>query len=211
MAKKSVQKYYVVWQGIEPGIYSSWAACQNQIKGYQNALYKSYLTKAEAEKAYEGGWESPQAKHTTRVLSQDWREHVPLDCIAVDAACEGNPGNMEYRGVDLASGQVIFHVGPLAEGTNNIGEFLAIVHALALLSKQNNTKTTIVTDSKTAISWVRRKLANTKLTWNSRNEPIRQLLIRARKWLQENPHYPNPIVKWETEKWGEIPADFGRK
>ena len=152
MAKKSVQKYYVVWQGIEPGIYSSWAACQNQIKGYQNALYKSYLTKAEAEKAYEGGWESPQGKHTTRVLVQDWRDHVPQDCIAVDAACEGNPGNMEYRGVDLASGQVIFHVGPLAEGTNNIGEFLAIVHALALLSKQNNTKTTIVTDSKTTIS-----------------------------------------------------------
>lgn len=21
----------------------------------------------------------------------------------------------------------------------------------------------------------------------------------------------NPVVKWETKKWGEVPADFGRK
>ena len=33
---------------------------------------------------------------------------------------------------------------------------------------------------------------------------------RATKWLKEN-NYSATIKKWETKKWGEIPADFGRK
>ena len=49
-----------------------------------------------------------------------------VDSLAVDAACAGNPGPMEYRGVLVRTGQEIFHVGPMEGGTNNIGEFLAI-------------------------------------------------------------------------------------
>ena len=54
---------------------------------------------------------------------------------AVDAGCSGNPGPMEYRGVDMRTGKQIFHFGPI-QGTNNIGEFLAIVHALALMEQR---------------------------------------------------------------------------
>lgn len=136
-------------------------------------------------------------------------ENIITESIAVDAACSGNPGLLEYRGVYVADGIEIFHVGPLEDGTNNIGEFLAIVHALALL-KNDNKNTPIYSDSVNAIKWVARKKCNTKLERTERNRPIFELIERAEKWLKTN-SYSNPIIKWETADWGEIPADFGRK
>ena len=128
--------------------------------------------------------------------------------LAVDAACSGNPGQMEYRGVHVASRQQVFHFGPVY-GTNNIGEFLALVHGLALL-KQKGIDMPIYSDSRNAIAWVRQKQCKTKLPREPRTEALFQLIERAEKWLRENT-YSTPILKWETEQWGEIPADFGRK
>lgn len=128
----------------------------------------------------------------------------------MDAACSGNPGDLEYQGVNPFSGEKLFHVGPLAEGTNNVGEFLAIVHALALLKKAQKDQTAIYSDSKIAINWVKLKHPNTKLVFSSRNQILYDLIQRAIKWLNEN-KYNNPILKWKTEQWGENPADFGRK
>lgn len=130
--------------------------------------------------------------------------------LAVDAACSGNPGDMEYQGVHIATGKKIFHVGPLEEGTNNIGEFLALVHALALLKNEGKPNLTIYTDSRNAMLWVKAKRCNTKLEQTPRNEKIFEMIDRAEQWLANNP-VTNPILKWETEVWGEIPADFGRK
>jgi ribonuclease HI len=127
----------------------------------------------------------------------------------VDAASSGNPGRMEYRGVDTESQKQIFHKGPFENGTNNIGEFLALVHGLALL-KQKNSNRIIYTDSRTAISWVNKKQCNTKLARNADNAVMFQLVDRAVLWLKNNT-YITTIVKWETKAWGEIPADFGRK
>ena len=129
--------------------------------------------------------------------------------IAVDAAVSGNPGKMEYRGVDTKTKKELFKQGPFEEGTNNIGEFLAIVHGLAFL-KQNNNNRIIYTDSKTAMSWVKKKSCNTKLERNNKNETLFDLVKRAEQWLKTNT-YNTIIVKWETKAWGEIPADFGRK
>ena len=128
--------------------------------------------------------------------------------MAVDAACSGNPGKMEYRGVHLPSFQQVFHFGPLY-GTNNIGEFLAIVHALALL-KQKGIDMPVYSDSRNAIAWVKQKKCKTKLPRDAKSEPIFQLIDRAERWLHDNT-YSTPVLKWETEQWGEIPADFGRK
>ena len=36
---------------------------------------------------------------------------------------------MEYRCVRVADGEEVFHVGPLAEGTNNVAEYLALAPA----------------------------------------------------------------------------------
>lgn len=133
---------------------------------------------------------------------------VTADAIAVDAACSGNPGPMEYRGVYLKTGQQIFHFGPV-HGTNNIGEFLSIVHALALLD-QKNLKLTVYSDSSTALCWIRQKKAKTTLQRTEKTEQLFQLIERAEKWLKTHT-IQCPLIKWETEKWGEIPADFGRK
>lgn len=147
----------------------------------------------------------------------DWRNDTVLplppevraDALAVDAACSGNPGPMEYRGVYLATGQQIFHYGPV-HGTNNIGEFLAIVHALALLKQRGRTMT-IYTDSRNALLWVKAHKCRTKLARDARTEQLFQLIERAEQWLRTHDYSDIPIIKWETKRWGEVPADFGRK
>lgn len=215
MAKK--QKYYVVWNGHKPGIYNSWAECQLQIKAFPNAKYKSFENIAEAEFAYKQNYQkfyknsNPEKSNANQRLSTDKLSNkIIRDSIAVDAACSGNPGIMEYRGVETFSKRQIFHQGPYEDGTNNIGEFLALVHALSLLHKHNNDHTTIYTDSKTAISWVKNKKAKTNLALTNRNQILFDLIKRAENWLKTHT-FKNPIIKWETENWGEIPADFGRK
>jgi ribonuclease HI len=210
------QKYYVVWQGHHPGIYSSWEACKAEVHNFPDARYKSYETKAEAEAAYVQGPVktikpfTPKSAYTKQTSTKQSSAGIIRESISVDAACSGNPGLMEYRGVRTADRTEIFHYGPAKDGTNNIGEFLALVHALAYLQKKNEPLLPIYSDSKTAISWVKKKKANTKLMPTRHNGELFDMILRAEKWLKENT-FKNPILKWETEHWGEIPADFGRK
>jgi ribonuclease HI len=207
------QKYYVVWDGHKPGVYDQWEAARRQIEGFPGAKYKSFASRAEAETAFRGSYWSYVGKDTKNVTLSPaalQKAGVQLDSVAVDAACSGNPGDMEYRGVHIASGKELFRVGPLPEGTNNIGEFLALVHALALLQKTGKPKMPIYSDSRNAQSWIKAKTCRTKLEQTDLNEPIFDLIERAEKWLSVN-KVTNPILKWETDQWGEIPADFGRK
>lgn len=205
------QKFYVVWEGVTPGIYTSWTDCQLQTKGYDGAKYKSFDTLEEAERALATSpyvYIGKNAKKEPNTSSPKSWAGVIDNSLAVDAACSGNPGPMEYRGVHIASQQEIFHFGPV-KGTNNIGEFLAIVHGLALL-KQKGFDMPIYSDSKIAIDWVRQKTCKTKLPRTPETEELFRLIKRAEKWLKEN-KYTTRILKWETKQWGEIPADFGRK
>ena len=134
---------------------------------------------------------------------------IDKNAWAVDASCMGNPGVMEYRGVELKTGKELFRVGPFQQATNNIGEFLAIVHALALMTQRGEWHT-VYTDSVSGLSWVRRKQIKTTLKKTDANRKVFELMVRAMAWL--NTHsYPVSILKWQTELWGEIPADFGRK
>lgn len=210
------QKYYVVWDGVAPGIYASWNDCLLQTKGYEGAKYKSFGSREEAERAFASSpylyigknakkAEAPQ--HTSSGLGSPSAAIID-NSLAVDAACSGNPGPMEYRGVHVASRQEIFHFGPM-RGTNNIGEFLALVHGLALL-KQKGFDMPIYSDSANAISWVKQKKCKTKLPRTAETEQLFLLIERAEKWLKEN-KFTTRILKWETREWGEIPADFGRK
>ncbi len=210
MAKK--KKYYVVWEGNNTGIFNTWTECQLQIKGYPNARYKSFTSLAEAEDAYGGNASDHIGQGTKKksFISEEAREAIVWKSIAVDAACSGNPGDMEYRGVDTASQDEIFRQGPFKRGTNNIGEFLALVHGLAYLQKTGQLDLPIYSDSRIAIAWVKKKVVNTKLEKTASNKILFDLIARGLKWLKEN-KYKNPILKWETKSWGEIPADFGRK
>lgn len=242
------KKYYVVWEGREPGIYDNWAECEAQVKGVAGAIYKSFKSLAEAEQAYDGlpadyvasssapsSASSPaapaaaqapakaphhQAMHSAGGLPPNppsdrhdtvlpLPPQVTANALAVDAACSGNPGPMEYRGVYLATGQTVFHYGPV-HGTNNIGEFLAIVHALALL-KQKGVRMTVYSDSRNALLWVKARKCRTKLARTPRTESLFQLIERAEAWLRQNDYSDIPLLKWQTSEWGEVPADFGRK
>ena len=204
------QKFYVVWQGRKPGIYTSWKECEAQVSGFENARYKAFDSMVEAEKAFsDNPWKYFNIKKKEPEQISFSLNQIIKESVAVDAACSGNPGKMEYRGVCVATGEEIFHFGPLEGGTNNIGEFLGIVHALALLKQQNNA-IPVYSDSTNAIKWVKKKKCNTKLKPTNENKYLFELISRAEKWLTEN-DYLNPIIKWETDKWGEIPADFGRK
>ena len=211
---KGKSKYYVVWRGLNPGIYDNWAECKMQVDGQGDAKYKSFETRDLAVEAFDKGFgeyikkgegsKSAPSFGTTRVVG-DPIKHT----LAVDAACSGNPGPMEYRGVYTATGQEYFRIGPFDMGTNNVGEFLALVHGLAFLKKQNS-NLPIYSDSRNAIAWVKKKQCKTMLLRTARNEQIFDLIERAEKWLKENT-YTTEILKWETDVWGEIPADFGRK
>lgn len=212
------QKYYVVWKGVNPGIYRSWDEAKKQIHGVQGARYKSFSSAAEAKEAFEKGYVNEGSTTTPKkgISFPKSKEAliqsgvIAANSICVDAACSGNPGDLEYRGVETVSGQQLFHVGPLSLGTNNIGEFLALVHAGAGFLKSGRTDVVIYTDSITAMAWVREKKIKSKLTRTSENRELFELVDRAVLWLQKN-QIKNPIRHWNTPEWGEIPADFGRK
>lgn len=214
MAKKK-KNFYTVWNGVVPGVYSDWKECKHQIDGYDGAIYKSFPTQEEAERAFNDnpwkyiGKNAKENQAQQKTLSISNNPEIIQNSIAVDAACSGNPGDLEYRGVYIQTGEEIFKQGPFEMGTNNIGEFLALVHGLALL-KQKGSKLPIYSDSANAIAWVKNKKCKTKLEKIPENESLFYMIERAEKWLKEN-SYTNPIIKWETKKWGEIPADFGRK
>ena len=206
-------KFYTVWSGKNPGVYSGWTACRKEVEGVAGAKYKGFPTRELAEAAFgddpakylSGGLNAPK-----KVVCKNPLIGEPLpDSIAVDAACSGNPGVLEYRGVDTRSGAELFRKGPFPEGTVNIGEFLAVVHALAYL-KQRNSDWPVYSDSRTALAWLRNKAIRTTLERSPKNAELFDLVDRALNWIRTN-KWPNRVIKWETEYWGEIPADFGRK
>ncbi|WP_350286604.1 ribonuclease H family protein [uncultured Croceitalea sp.] len=211
MAKK--QKFYVVWKGKHPGIFESWDDCKAQIEGFKGAQYKSFSTFQEAKKAFNSnyleykGKKKGKSELTPEELLKIGEPN--MHSISVDAASSGNPGKMEYQGVDTKTKKKLFKQGPFQEGTNNIGEFLALVHGLAFLKQQKSDRI-IYSDSRIAIGWVQKKHCKTNLKPNAKNKNIFELIGRAENWLKTN-RFNTPIVKWETKAWGEIPADFGRK
>ena len=220
---KKTPKFYVVWSGKEPGIYESWEACEAQVKGVIGAQYKSFSTREEAERAFDGNPQDYIVRSEKRasadidLLPPDARPLYPA--WAVDGACSGNPGMMEYRGVDAQTGAEIFHFGPVKGGTNNIAEYLAIVHVLALMKQwalrepsmaETYLTMRVYSDSRTALSWIRKRKCGSKLEPTEANQELFRIIQRADNWLAVNT-YRNPLLKWDTDRWGEIPADFGRK
>lgn len=217
------KKYYVVFNGRNPGVYDDWDDAREQIENFEGARYKGYASPAEAAEAYRNSFGKVDDADLGRFLAASNSRSLPkagepdymanpevdLDAWAVDASCLGNPGRMEYQGVELMSGRILFRIGPFDDATNNIGEFLAIVHAMALMHKQGKFHN-IYSDSVSGMAWVRNKRVKTQLKQTPRNGKVFELMARAMAWL--NTHsYPGKVLKWQTDRWGEIPADFGRK
>lgn len=205
------QKYYVVWKGEEPGVYKTWKECERQIHNFDGARYKSFYDEKLAHKAFLDDPKNYIGKDFGKMTEAKKVAYgKPIsNSLCVDAACSGNPGTMEYRGVDTDSGAELFRMGKFPHATVNIGEFLAIVHGLAFLAERS-LDWPVYTDSRTAMKWVSDRKVNSKLERLPVNEKMFKLVDRALNWLKTH-NYPNRIIKWETAAWGEIPADFGRK
>lgn len=205
--KKTI--YYVVWAGHQPGIYTNWEDAKMQIEGFTKPKYKAFGSKQMAEKALKDLPDRYANRSFKKIRDMSAAEREKYGepnelSISVDAACN-QKGDMEYRGVFTYSSDEIFKRGVYKNGSNNVGEFLAIVHALAW-AKNEKTDLPIYSDSKYAMAWVAKKKANSKIT----DLKLLDLVARAENWLRTNT-YPNKIIKWQTKFWGEIPADFGRK
>ncbi len=204
-------KYYVVWKGRKTGLFNTWAECSAQVSGFTGAEYKSFPTRRAAEEALRGNYADYKGQHISTLSPQELLliGKPLLESYCVDAACSGSPGPLEYRCVHTRTRRVLFKQGPFEDGTNNIGEFLAIVHALAILTEKD-ARVPIYSDSETALAWVRARKCKTQLRPTSRNAPLFELIRRAETWLAEHA-CENPLLKWDTNAWGEIPADYGRK
>ena len=208
-----VKKFYVVWKGGQPGIYDTWEECKQQVVHHEGAKYKSFLNLTDAQTAFSEGYEAYYRQHPTvgktPFVPESAAKEPIWESLSVDAAWNTVSKVMEYRGVHTRTKEVWFHKGPFPGASNNIGEFLALVHGLALL-KQKNLQMPIYTDSVTAMAWVRAKKHKSIILPTEENAAIFDLLNRAEYWLRTNT-YATPIYKWDTPVWGEIPADFGRK
>lgn len=204
------QKYYVVWHGRRTGIFTTWAEAKAQVNGLAGAQFKAFDTRAQAEMAYKARY-----KNFVRAKGLGWQARLfegppPLTpSYCTDAACSGNPGVLEYRAVNTETGEIIFARGPFPEGTSNIGEFLALVELLMRLSEKHDAAP-IYSDSEIAIAWVKQKKCKTQLTPNERSAELFARIRDAELWLIML-EYPNLILKWLTDEWGENPADYGRK
>jgi ribonuclease HI len=212
MAKEK-NKYFVVWNGIKPGIYKSWNDCKKQVDGVAGAKYKGFKRYENAVAAFKNGpdeywgknfFESSLTEEQLKKIGEPIKQSV-----VVDAAWDTSTLEMEYQGIMNDTGEVIFHKGPFKDATSNVGEFLAIVHALAYLKKLGS-DLPIYSDSRNAISWVLDKEHRSNLEATDNNKEVFVLLDRAISWLKSNT-YSNKILKWESKAWGENPADFGRK
>lgn len=211
------KKYYTVWAGHDTGVFDSWEECQQVVNGFPNARYKGFNSREAAVNAYRGNpadhtglIRAIASRHPASAVNYAAIPEIRREAWAVDGACARNPGPMEYRGVRVADGSEIFHIGPLQGGTNNIGEYLALVHALALLDRNGDHLTPVYSDSRTALAWLRNRGHKSTLARTAANAAIFDLLARADAWVRSH-SVLNPVLKWDTERWGEIPADFGRK
>ncbi|MFC3149787.1 viroplasmin family protein [Litoribrevibacter euphylliae] len=144
-------KFYVVWKGRKPGIYTDWNSCKAQVDQFPGARYKSFKTKGEAEAAYKGGSSvsssSSSAKkpagnsHKSSVKTYSAQEVEAVAAhtkIFTDGGCEPNPG-------EAGSGIAVYRANQIAElwyglynpmGTNNTAELNALHQALIMAEQE---------------------------------------------------------------------------
>jgi ribonuclease HI len=185
------EKYYVVWEGRQQGIFTDWSVCRNHVDRYPGARYKSYRTRAEAEAAYRGGSKAATKKTTPaprKRSGQGPKTYSAEEVAAVDAqtkiftdgGCEPNPGQ-------AASGVAVYRAGTIAElwyglfdprGTNNTAELNALHQALLIAEKEIAAKATVAIfcDSRYSIQCITQwAFSWQKKGWKKRDGEIKNL------------------------------------
>ncbi|MGL6260052.1 ribonuclease H1 domain-containing protein [Vibrio sp. WXL103] len=140
------KKYYVVWQGRETGIFTTWAQCKAQVDNFSGARFKSFPSLEEAQAAF--GRPSKLKASTTKAktskpkstpLTQSQIDAMPYTVkIFTDGACEPNPG-------EAGTGLAVYQDQTLSElwyglyqahGTNNTAELHGLNQALRLAKEK---------------------------------------------------------------------------
>lgn len=191
-----------------PGVYANWESCEAQVKGFSGAQYKGFPTREMAEAAFRSSYEQQVGRPVSTEMWLFTPQPPIVPSLCVDAACDGAPGNLEYRGVLTENGEEVFHAGPFADGTNNVGEFLAIVLGMEWLMDKG-LDWPIYSDSGIAIKWIKAGQCKTDLERLPSNQLLFEFVRQAEETLKRLK--PPLVLKWDTQAWGEIPADFGRK
>ena len=188
-------KYYVVWHGREPGIFTDWSGCKAQVDGFAGARYKSFKTKAEAEAAFQGGKNGSPSKNSSgstqtkkRSNGQSVKTYTAKEVEALsietkiytDGGCEPNPGN-------AGSGLALYRNNQIEElwyglynphGTNNTAELNALHQALIMAQKELDLgrSVAIFCDSKYSIQCVTQWAVNwQKKGWKKASGEIKNL------------------------------------
>lgn len=199
---KSKKKYYVVWRGRETGIFTSWDACLRSVNDFQGALFRGYSTWEEAHDAHLNGYWREVAKNKAVTPTTEVIRHS----FATDAVHNAD-GTFSYFITDIEQSRTIYRSPSFHDSNLNVCRFLAIVHALAILTKTSDTRP-VYSPSATAISWVSRRECRTSLCRTLGNTVTFDLIIRAGRFLADN-LMSNPILRWESESWGEVPNISG--
>ena len=130
------KKFYAVWAGHKPGIYTTWAEAEKQVKGYPKAGFKSFPTLALAKEAFANGTKTakePTQQHESLGSSNSTNGTSTSDVdIFCDGACNPNPGK-SGTGIAIYKKQQLDQLwyglhNP--SGTNNTAELLGLYHSL---------------------------------------------------------------------------------
>lgn len=209
-------KYYVVWNGRKKWVFNNRPQAEKSVRWFPSAQFKSFLTKAEADSAFAGDYEDYKGVDTKWQQLSDAEKsrygQPDKNSICVDAACSGNPWDLEFRGVDLKTKKELFRYGPFKNWTTNIGEFLAlVVGAKLIVENASHHDKTLYSDSKIALWRLQKGKCRTQLQQTPQNDQIFQRIQKAEEWLSRHDISTLSIKKRHTKAWGEIPSDFGRK
>lgn len=185
-------KFYVVWEGRTPGIYTDWASCLKQVEKFRGARYKSFPNKPEAEAAYKGSLGRVGQKSTTQrksngasVKTYNAKEVEALDAeikIFTDGGCEPNPGEAG-SGIAVYKAQVLDSLwyglyNP--KGTNNTAELHALHQALIMAKEaiERGQSVAIFCDSKYAIQCITQwAISWEKKGWKKASGEIKNLSL----------------------------------
>lgn len=191
-------KFYVVWIGREPGIYTDWATCRRQVDKFPAAKYKSFPTRDEASAAYAAGHgasrssavgaektasKSSRTRNSPKTFTAEDVAAVPVAVkIFTDGGCEPNPGNAG-SGVALYRDERIESLwfglfNP--NGTNNTAELNALHQAILMAQKELEAGHTVAIfcDSQYAIQCVTLWAVGwAKNNWTRKSGEIKNLSI----------------------------------
>jgi ribonuclease HI len=158
----AAQKFYVVWVGKQPGIYTTWSEAEQQVKGFPKAKFKSFASKPLAQEAYAQGITSSTSKRTTskKLAKKTESSHVLTADVDIfcDGACDPNPGKAG-TGIAIYKQQKVDQLwyglyNP--KGTNNTAELLGLYHSLMIAKDElkKDQSITIHCDSKYSIDCI---------------------------------------------------------